>query len=80
MVDFALNMKIAHGYRLMELRGVMEEIAVIRFMSWEIWVIYKMLSGYFMIDAKKANILGCQRLRKTTRRQECVRTQNDHSA
>jgi hypothetical protein len=39
VVDFPLNGDVAHDYRLMELGSVMKEVAVVSFVSWEIWVI-----------------------------------------
>lgn len=79
VVDFPLNGHVAHDYRLMELSSIVEEITVVGFVAWEIWIICERLSGRRVMNTKTANILGCQRLQKITRLPKCVHTWYDHS-
>jgi hypothetical protein len=78
VVNFPLNVDVSHDYRLMKLSSVMEEVAVVGFVGREIWVICGTLSGCRIINARNANILGCQRLQKICHPQEYVRTLYGH--
>jgi hypothetical protein len=77
---FALDSYVTKRDRLMELRRLMEELAVISFVRREIRVVYKFYEEKNGTGVKKTNIQASQRHQRKCRPQECVHTYHDHSS